>query len=93
MPPSPINCNSGGGEEMAAAVPLLVGVPADESQIGFVDERRRLQRLPRLLLRESLRRQRAQFRVDERQQLRGGAAVALVDGAQDAGDIGHGHLG
>ena len=36
---------SGGGEEVAAVVPMVVAVVADEAKVGFVDERGGLQRV------------------------------------------------
>jgi hypothetical protein len=42
-----------------------------------------------LLLGQLLGRQLAQLVVDQRQQLLGGLGVALFDGGQDAGNIGH----
>src|SRR5262249_57815895 len=48
-----------------------------------------LEGLPRLLLGQLLRRQLAQLVVDQRQELAGGVRVALLDGAQDAGHVGH----
>ena len=79
----------GGGEEMAAAVPVRAPVAADQPQVGFVDQRRGLQRLPGLLLGQPLRGQLAQFVVDQRQELLRGVRVALLDGGQDAGDVIH----
>src|SRR5207248_48691 len=49
-----------GGEEMAAAVPVRLGLPGltsgarHQAQIGFVDQRGGFQRLARLLLRHPL---------------------------------------
>jgi hypothetical protein len=54
-----------------------------------VDQRRRLQRLARLLLGQLLGRELAQLVVDQRQELRGGVRGALVDGGQNARDIVH----
>src|SRR5262249_41082652 len=48
-----------------------------------------LEGLARLFVREFLRRELAQLLVDERQKLRGGAGVALLDGPQDVRDVGH----
>ena len=62
---------------------------ADEPQVGLVDQGGRLERLPRLLLGQLLGRQLAQLVVDQRQELLGGVRVALLDGGQDAGDVGH----
>ena len=63
--------------------------PCHQPQIGFVDQGRRLERLPRLLPGELLRRQLAQLVVDQRQQLLGGGRVALFNGRQDQGYIIH----
>ncbi len=78
-----------GGEEVAAIVPALLGIVADQAHIRFVDQRGGLQRLPGILPGQSLRRQLAQLVVDQRQQLLGGLLVALLDGGQDAGDFTH----
>jgi hypothetical protein len=48
-----------------------------------------IQRLPWLLPGELLRGELAQLVVDQRQQLVGGVRIALVDGLEDAGDVGH----
>jgi len=53
---------SGSGEEMSAPVPLSILVIADDAKVGFVDERRRLQRLVSITLaREAGSRELAQF--------------------------------
>src|SRR5438132_5682262 len=82
----------GGSEEVAAAVPgmpLLTLRALNESNVGFVDQRRRLERLARLFLGQLLRRQLAQLIVDERQELLSAVGVALLDGGQDVRDIAH----
>src|SRR5262249_38902156 len=76
-------------EEMTASVPVRLSVRADQSEVGFVDQGGGLERLPRLLLGQLLRGELAQFVVDEGQELRGGVRVALLNGGQNAGDIGH----
>jgi hypothetical protein len=85
-----------GGKEVAAAVPLRLSHlrvarrrGRNQPQIGFIHQGGRLQCLPRLLVGELLGRQLAQLVVDQRQELVGGVRVALFDGGQDAGDIGH----
>ena len=78
-----------GGEEVAAAVPVLGLLRVHQPQVGLVDQGRGLERLAGLLLGQLLRRQLAQLVVDQRQQLLGGVRVALLDGGQDAGDIAH----
>lgn len=62
-----------GCEEMAAAFKLLV---ADKPQIGFVNEGGGLKSLAGFLLGNPLRRQNAEFSVNERQQFRGGLSVS-----------------
>ena len=57
------------GEEMTAAVPGPIGIDADQTQVGLVDERRRLQGLAGRLARQPLRGQPPQLVVDQRQQL------------------------
>ncbi len=66
-----------GRKEMPAAIPGPVGLAADQSQIGFVDERGGLERLPRRLSRQPLCSEPPQLVVDERQQLASGAGLAL----------------
>src|SRR5262245_29650008 len=80
---------SSGSEEVAAAVPVLRFLSFHQAQIGFMNKSRGLERLPRLLLRQLLRRQLAELVVDERQELLGGTGVALLDGGQNARDLGH----
>jgi hypothetical protein len=41
----------GRGKEMSAAIPRLLGIVAYQTEIGFVDQRRRLERLPWFLAR------------------------------------------
>src|SRR5207248_761279 len=61
----------GGGEEVAAALPVRARAPrltpgrGRQAQVRFVDESGRLQRLPRPLLGELLGRQLPEFVVDE----------------------------
>jgi hypothetical protein len=73
-------------EEVPATVPVLL-VTSDQAQIGLVDQRRGVERLARLLPRQLLRRQFAEFVVDQRQELRGGGRVALLDGGQEVSDF------
>jgi hypothetical protein len=54
-----------------------------------MDERGRLKSLARFLLGQLLPRQLLQLVVDQRQQLLGGVRIAVLDGGQDAGDVGH----
>jgi hypothetical protein len=77
----------GGGKEVAAAVPRMVCRCIDKSQVGFMHKCRRLERLSRFFLCQPLRREFAEFVVNERQQLLGSVRFALFDGGQDAGDI------
>ena len=69
---------------------VAVPVPRpDQPQIRLMHQRRRLQRLPRLLLGQLRGRQLPQLVIDQRQQLLGGLRIALLDLRQDAGHIGH----
>jgi hypothetical protein len=81
---------SGGGEEVAAAVPGLRRFGVHQAQVRLVDQGGGLERLARLLLRHPLGRQLTQLVVDQRQELFGGRRVALLDGGQDARDFAHG---
>ena len=78
-----------GGEEVAAAVPVLDLFDIHQPQVRLMHQGRGLKRLPRFLLGELLRRQFAQLVVDERQELLGGLRVALFDCRQNAGHITH----
>src|SRR5262249_41952288 len=84
-----------GGEEMAAAVPVRLSGPLltlralNKSDVCLVNQGRRLKRLTWFLLCQFLRRQPAQLVVHQRQQLLRGVRIALLDGGQDAGDVGH----
>jgi hypothetical protein len=75
-----------GGEEVTAALELLI---ADESQIGFVNEGRRVERLARLLAGEPVRRELAELVVDERQQLRGSLLIAAIRRLEELRDGRH----
>ena len=62
----------GGGEEVAAAVPVLHLVYVHEPDVGFVDQGRRLERVAGLFMCEPLGGEAAPFVVDQRQELRRG---------------------
>ena len=79
----------GGGEEVAAAVPVPLFPWADQAQVRLVDQGRRLQRLAGLLTCHPLGREPAQLVVHQRQELRRGTSIALPDGVQDAGHLIH----
>src|SRR5438128_8669836 len=75
---------------MAATVPALAGAAgSDQAQVRFVDQCRGVERLPWLFMGQFRRSETAQLIVDERQQLRSGVRVALLDGGQDAVDFAH----
>src|SRR5262249_34257904 len=89
-----------GGEKKVATVgkrprpgsasPVSILLPAlHQPQVRFMDQGRGIERLPRLLVRELLGRQFAQLIVDQWQELVGGGGIALLDGGQDARDVGH----
>src|SRR5262249_2122084 len=99
LPPGALDENAahrfrGGGEEVPPAVELNRKLPPPvrhETHGGFVNERRRVERVSRLLLGHSGRREPPQLLIDERQQLLGGARVALLQGSEDAGNLIHGN--
>ncbi len=74
-------------KEMAPTVPALNFGRVDQPEIRVVDQGGGLERLPGLLLRQPEGGQLAQLVVDQRQELLGGARVALLDRRQDAGNI------
>jgi hypothetical protein len=65
---------------MAPAVPRLGLLDIDQPQVRLMHQGGSLERLARLLLGQTLRRQFAQLIVDQRQELLGGVRVALLDG-------------
>lgn len=85
-PPHGLGC---GGEEVTPIVPRLLTVPAHESQVGFVDQCRRLERLPRLFVRQPGSRQFPQFVIDQRQQLLRRRRIAVFNRREDSGDFTH----
>src|SRR5262249_28510735 len=60
-----------------------------QPQVRLVHQRGRLQGLAGLFVGQLVGRELAQLVVDQRQELRGGLRVALLDGGQDAGDVAH----
>ena len=78
-----------GSEEVSPTVPALGAFCVYQPQVGFVHQRRRLQRLTGLLLGQLLRCQLAQLVINEWQELFRGVRVALLDGGQDVSDIIH----
>ncbi len=63
--------------------------PPDQPEIRLVNQRRRLQRLTRRLVRQFRGRQLAQLVVHQRQQLLGRRRIAGFDLAQDFRDVAH----
>jgi len=59
---------------------------ADEAEVGFVHERGGLECVPAAFLREELLRDCAELIVDEREELIGGFAVALLGALNEKGD-------
>jgi len=78
-------------EEMPSAIPVLGGLATSETQERLVNQRRGLQRLPRLLLGKSRCRQFAQLLINQRQLLLGSAGIALFDLGEDFRDVSHEH--
>jgi hypothetical protein len=71
-------------------VPMRAGLTADQPQVSLMDQRGSLERLARFLAGQPVCGELSQLVVDERQELLRGLGVALLDGAQDAGDVAHG---
>ena len=78
-----------GGEEVSAVVPRLGRVVAGETQVRFVYQGGRVERLAGFLAGELPRRQLAQFVVDQRQELVRGVGLAPLDLTEDAGHLTH----
>src|SRR5262249_41496737 len=79
----------GGGEEVAAAVPVLGPFAVHQPQVRLVDQGGGLQRLAWLFLCQLLGREFARLVVDPREQVPRGGRVTLLDGGQDTGDVAH----
>ena len=54
-----------------------------------MNQRRGLECVPGRFVGHPMRRQFAQFFIDQREQLVGGIGIALLDGAQDSSDVAH----
>ena len=78
-------------EEMAAPAETLPRAFSGQPQVRFVHQRRRLERLPRLLAGEFLCGQLAKLVVDKRQELIDGIRIAAFDCCKDTSDFVH-HL-
>ena len=78
---------SRGGEEVPAAVPVPDVLSVHQAEVRLVDQRRRLQRLPRLFMGQPLSRQLAQLFVDEWEQFGRGFAVTGLGGFEKAGYV------
>jgi hypothetical protein len=72
-------------QKMGAVIPSD-RLSADQPEIGFVDEGRRLQAVPHAFARQTAPRDAVEFVVDERDQLLEGAVVALTPVVQQRGD-------
>src|SRR5882724_4481691 len=76
------------GEEMTAAVPLLV-CPAGETQPRVMHQRRRLQGLAWSFVGHLVRGKFAQFLIDEGEQFLCCFGIALLNGVENASDFAH----
>ena len=80
-------------DEVRTALPIHT-VVAGQTHVGFVDQRSRLQRMPHALVAHVVPRQPPQLVKNERDQLLGGALVALLDALEKGGnfavELGHG---
>src|SRR5581483_2637405 len=76
-------------EKMRAILPFFLLV-LTQTQPRLVHQRRRLQRMPRRLSRHPVRRQPAQFVVNQRQQISRRTLLPSPDGIEENGDVAHG---
>ena len=76
----------GGGKEMRAIFEGRVVVP-DQAHPDLMHQGSGLEGVARRALGHFIRRQLAQFRIDQRQQLIGGLRVAALDGLKNAGHV------
>ena len=76
-------------EEVPAAVPELDLGRVYKAEIRLMDQRRRLEGLPRLFMGELRDGQLAQLVVNEWQELLGSMRIALFDPRQNARHVGH----
>jgi hypothetical protein len=76
----------GGGEEMPATVEVLV---PDQAQVSLVDQGRGVEGVPGDLGGHFRGGESPQFVIDQGEQFRGGAAVSLVGGFDEMGQIRH----
>jgi hypothetical protein len=74
-------------EEMAAAVPRLLALRADQAQVRLMDQCGCFQCLAGPLRRQPCRGELAQLIVDQRQKLPCGRGIARLDGTEDARDF------
>src|SRR5262245_13897849 len=80
-----------GSEEMLASLETWIRL-ADQAKPGLVDERSRLKSLPRLLVRQALPGQVAQFLINVGEQFVRGLRVTAADGIHDACHLTHDRL-
>jgi hypothetical protein len=76
----------GGGEEMGAIFKGRV-FAADQAHPDLMHQGGGLERVTRRAVGHFIRRELAQFRIDQRQQLIGGLRVAVLDGLKNAGHV------
>ena len=76
----------GDPKEMSSTLPIDLPL-IDESQIGFVDERRRLQSMPHPLAAKLARCDAAQLGIDERQQLIEGTVIPATPIIEQRRDV------
>jgi hypothetical protein len=76
-----------GGEEVAAAVPWLVGLGPDDAQVSFVNKRCGLERLPEILPSQAPLGELSQLVVDQRKQVTSCLCFTAIDRVQDSSDF------
>jgi len=79
----------GHSEKVTAAVPAIGLRSVYQPKVGFMDERRSLQRLPGLFVRHSCRGKASQLAINEGQQLVGRTSIPGLDPREHPGDITH----
>jgi hypothetical protein len=77
---------------MASTCPLLRRFHVYQPEESLMNERRRLERVSGLLLRNLPRRQFFEFFIDERQKFLGRLRPAPFDGRQESSNLSHGTI-
>ena len=79
----------GSGKKVAPIGEYTASRGTNEPQIGLVNQGRGVQRVARCLIRDVTSRELAQLVVHDRQKLRRGLRIAIVDGVKNSSDLIH----